>query len=118
MFRTGLAAVAGVVVVTIGILFLILWAAGIGVFSTNVQAHVAKATLNPNVTIQVFNANNKIQSQGYFESLNADYQGFIAKIEIEKALIKSDNSAFNQTNLAGLRQECVDTAEKFTGYLS
>src|SRR5207244_4403466 len=87
--------------------------AGIGIFSAKVQAIVAKKTLNSRVTTQVFQPQNKVQSQGYFEALYADYRGYLAKISIQKSLVKSDPSQFNQENLAGIRQQCVDNVQQY-----
>lgn len=102
-----LAAVAGVVA---AIVLGIMAAAGVSIFSANVQARVAKATLNPGVTIAVFNPQNKLQSQAYFENTYADFKGFLTQIRIVRA---GGASAYNQTNLQGLRLECVQTAQAY-----
>ncbi len=103
----------GFVVLTALIVVLILWSAGLSIFSAHVQATIAKKTLGSKVTVQVFNANNKIQSQGYFEALNADVNGFVAKAKVQKTLVSSDPSQFNKANLAGLEQECIDAAQQY-----
>jgi len=111
--KNTIAVIGGAIAVTAVVIVLILWAAGIGIFSAHVQAVVAKKTLDSKVTVQVFNANNKIQSQGYFESLNADFHGYLVKIKFQKAVVADDSSSYNKTNLLGLRQQCVDTAQTY-----
>lgn len=99
--------------ILIAVPLLVMYAAGVGIFSAKVQAVVAKKTLNSKVTSQVFNANNKIQSQGYFEGLNADFRKYLVQIKIQKEAVASDPSSYNKTNLLGLRQECVNTVADY-----
>lgn len=106
----GLAAIAGGAVLLIA---LILFVASTTVFSAHVNAVVAKKTLNSKVTSQVFNPNNKIQSQGYFETLNANFEGYLTSIKIQRDLVVRDDSPFNETNLTAMRLGCVQTAQDY-----
>lgn len=113
--RTGFFALLGIVGFTAAIVVLILWSAGVSVFAAHVNARLAKATLNSKVTAQVFQPNNKLQSQGYFETLDTDFKGFLEKIVIQKQTIAAPggDSPYNQANLNGLKLLCVDTVEHY-----
>ncbi len=60
---------------------------------------------------------NRVQKQEMFEQLAADYDGYVAKITIAKASVKTASTDVDrqiaQTNLDGVRQECVDSAQQF-----
>lgn len=107
-------AIAGIVIlVLVGIVTLILVAAGVTIFSTKVSAYTAKKTLANREVTQVFNPTNALESQAYFESLRANFNGFLVKIVVQKTVVAGDNSPYNQANLAGMRQECIDAAQSY-----
>jgi hypothetical protein len=109
-------AVKGLGILAAGILLIaVLWAVGVfgTIFGAHVNAFVAKKTLQPRIQQQVFNPNNAISSQAYFETLNTDYEGYLIKIKIAKQLFKSFPTTINQTNLAGVRTICITTAQRY-----
>ena len=56
---------------------------------------------------------NRVQKQEMFQQLNADIDGYIAKIGVAKAAVKTSPSEFNRTNLVGIQQQCIDTAQQY-----
>jgi hypothetical protein len=106
--KTSLGVIGGLILVVVVIA--VFWAVGVfgTIFGAHVNAFIAKKTVNSNVIAQVFSASNKIQSQGYFEALRADFNGFLAKIKIQP-----DVTAYDKANLNGLRLECVDAAQQY-----
>lgn len=62
------------------------------------------------------NATNRVQQQAKFEQMAADYEGFLVQIENAKSALASaseDTRAQRETELVGLRQICVSTAQDF-----
>jgi len=65
-------------------------------------------------------ANTRVQKQEQFEQLAADFDGYLVKIVIAKDALAAATKAGNeidaelrQTELIGLKQTCVDTAQQF-----
>lgn len=102
----GIGSLVALGAITIGIMVA---AGALTIFNANIQAHVAKATLAPGVTVAVFNPNNKLQSQAYFENTYADFAGFLEQIKI----VKAGSSVTRDADLQGLRLECVQTAQAY-----
>lgn len=102
-------AVLGVVSLAALIMGVMVAAGAISIFGANVRAEVAKQTLAPGVTVAVFNPQNKLQSQAYFENTYADFNGFLTQIKI----VKVSTAATRDTDLQGLRLECVQTAQAY-----
>jgi hypothetical protein len=94
-------------VIFIGALSVGLWA--FGVFSSDIQgAGNARKQKNAAVT--------RIGKQEQFEQLAADYNGYLVKITVAKDSVKSavgEDVSLRQTELTGLRQICIDTAQQF-----
>jgi hypothetical protein len=107
--KTALIAIGGFLALIVIILGGMVAAGALSIFGANVNAIVAKQTLNPGVTVAVFNPQNKLQSQAYFENTYADFTGFLAQIRIVKASV----SPTKQQDLEGLRLECVSTAQAY-----
>lgn len=63
------------------------------------------------------NANTRVQKQELFEQLAADYDGYLAKIRIAKNALAAASTDIDkelrQTELVGVQQTCVDTAQQF-----
>lgn len=61
-------------------------------------------------------AQNRVQQQAKFEQLAADYRGYLVQIENAAAALKAASAttrAQRETELLGLRQICVSTAQDF-----
>ena len=60
---------------------------------------------------------NRVQKQEQFEQLAADYDGYIIKVAAAKTAVTATtdptDKSLRQTELVGLRQICVDTAQQF-----
>lgn len=59
---------------------------------------------------------NRVQKQEQFEQLVADYDGYLVKIRAASLAVDAASATdreFRQTELVGLRQVCVDTAQQF-----
>jgi hypothetical protein len=107
------AAVLGVVLPVVAVVVLVMWAAGVGVFATAVSARAAKASLPYKVTQATYNPTNRIEAQQWFESAYRDIQGFEANIGIQRKLVASSDSAYNEANLVGIEQECTNAVEGY-----
>lgn len=79
----------------------------------HVSAYVAKQTLQPRITSQVFQPGNAIGSQAYFERLYTTVQGYEAQIPILSATYKATPSPYNQQTLQGAELTCVSTVEAY-----
>lgn len=77
------------------------------------QAEAAKRTLAPRITKQNYDSRNVIQKQEMFESLYRDIHGYQANIKIAADAYKQSPTSFNQTNLVGVKQQCVNTVEQY-----
>lgn len=88
-----------------------LWA--FGVFTSNVKgAGDAQRIKNSGV--------NRIQKQELFEQLDADYTGYLAKITVARQAVADARAAgdattlgLRQTELEGIQQTCIDTAQQY-----
>jgi hypothetical protein len=61
-------------------------------------------------------ATNRVQQQAKFEQLAADYDGYLVQIKNAEAAVKSaspETQPMRETDLLGLRQICVTTAQDF-----
>jgi ABC-type Zn2+ transport system substrate-binding protein/surface adhesin len=59
---------------------------------------------------------NRIQKQEMFVQLNEDFTGYLSKITIAKSALKNtpaDLKGIKQTELEGVQQMCVDTAQQY-----
>lgn len=59
---------------------------------------------------------NRVQQQAKFEQMSADFDGFLVQIENAKAALKNASPTTRdqrETELIGLRQICVSTAQNF-----
>lgn len=62
-------------------------------------------------------ATNRIEQQANFEDLVTTYQGYLVKVKLSKAALSAASTTIDkqiaQTNLQGISQACVDTAQEF-----
>jgi hypothetical protein len=56
---------------------------------------------------------NRVQKQELFEQLEADIAGYTAKIAVARDTYKASPTDEHLTELAGVRQECVDTVQQY-----
>jgi Rieske Fe-S protein len=91
-------------VIVVGIISAALWGAGVLFAGPKGQGEAYK---------QKESAVNRIEKQEMFVQLNEDFQGFIAKIEVAKQAYQRDPSDVNSTNLTGVTQICIDTAQQY-----
>lgn len=92
-------------VVLVGAIMLALW--GFGVFTADVKGRGELIKTNKSAV-------NRIQKQEMFEQLYADVNGYKAKISVARDQVKADPSdSIAQTNLAGVRQQCIDTVQQY-----
>lgn len=59
---------------------------------------------------------NRVQQQAKFEQMAADYDGYLVQIKNAKAALKTasaETRSQRETELIGLRQICVSTAQDF-----
>lgn len=60
---------------------------------------------------------NRIQQQANFEDLVTTYQGYLVKVKLSKTALAAASTTIDkqiaQTNLQGISQACVDTAQEF-----
>lgn len=61
---------------------------------------------------------NRVQQQEQFEQLAADYDGYLVKVRVARAAVKAAagdpvNLPLRKTELEGLQQTCIDTAQQF-----
>lgn len=101
-FKTALAAVGGLILFVV--LIVAIWGFGIWFAGPQGQAGAYKKKVS---------ATNRVQKQEMFEQLNADIDGYVAKIDVAKAAVKADPSEFNKINLVGAEQQCIDTVQQF-----
>lgn len=99
-------AVAGVILVVLLVAALVAggWALTIALAGPSGAAQAYK---------QKESATNRIQKQELFVQLNADIDGYIAKIRIAKQAVAADPTSVNKTNLIGVEQICVDTVQQY-----
>jgi hypothetical protein len=111
----GVGAAVAVVAVGVAVVFAVMWAAGIGLFSS--ESHTAAtttatttATTEPStstVKITAFNPAVHAESRGYFVSLWASLKVAQAQIKRQERIVEDEPSIANQTALVGLRQNCA-----------
>jgi len=60
---------------------------------------------------------NRVQKQELFAQLAADFDGYVVKIEAQKTAVATTidkvDKSLRQTELVGMRQVCIDTAQHF-----
>lgn len=94
--------ILGVVLVTL--IVVALWAGGVLFAGVKGQGEAYKIKES---------AVNRIEKQEMFEQLNADIDGYIAKIQLAKQAYARDPSDVNSTNLNGVAQICIDTVQQY-----
>jgi hypothetical protein len=96
-----------VAVVFVGLIGIGLWAFGVVTAPWAGQGGAFK---------QQQSATNRVQKQEMFEQIAADFDGYLVKIQIAVQAAKEAtgiNKELRQTELVGLRQTCVDSAQQF-----
>lgn len=96
-------------VLLIGAISIALWA--FGVFTSDLKGRGDAVKIKNSAV-------NRIQQQEQFVQLNEDYQGTLAKIEISRQSLANagatpEEKQIAQTNLDGVKQICVDTAQQY-----
>lgn len=108
--KTGLG-MAGLV--TLGVIFICVL--GFGIWGASVL--LSNVTGAGNAIKTKNSAVIRIGQQEQFEQLAADYDGYLVKIKVAKRAVASTTDALNltlrKTELEGLQQTCVDTAQQF-----
>lgn len=105
----GAGGIAAIVVVIVIVLAGAVW--GGSVLLSNVTG-AGGAIKQKNSTV------NRIGQQEQFEQLSADFDGYLVKITgAKKAVLKAQadpvNLPLRETELQGLEQQCIDTAQQF-----
>lgn len=103
LFGMGALWVIGIVVLC-GVIGISLWA--FGVFTADIKGR-------GDVTRTNKSAVNRIAKQEMFEQLYADANGYKGKISVARDAVKADPSSINNTNLTGIRQQCIDTVQQY-----
>ena len=105
--KRSLAAI-GLIVAIVALIFVVMWIAGIGIFTTTTTT-----TATTTVKITAFNPGNEVESQAYFVSLWSSTKATQAEIARQEQVLKSNPSVANQTNLVGLKQQCALLATEY-----
>jgi hypothetical protein len=109
--RKGVGAAVAVIAVGVAVVFVVMWAAGIGPFSS--ESHTAATTTSTTepststVKITAFNPAVHGESRAYFVSLWASLKVTQAQIKQQERVVEHVPSIANQTALVGLRQNCA-----------
>lgn len=113
--RKGSLAAIGLIAATVAVIFVVMWAVGIGFFSAGEHTAIATTTTaTPTVKIQSFNPANETESQAYFASLWASTKATEAEIKRQERVVKLDPSSVdNQTALVGLKQNCISIVASY-----
>lgn len=90
--------------IVVGAITLALWA--FGVFTADIKGRGELVKTNKSAV-------NRIQKQEMFEQLYADLNGYKAKIGVARDAVEANPSDVNQTNLTGIRQQCIDTVQQY-----
>jgi hypothetical protein len=101
--RRAAVAATGLIIAIVGVIIVVMWVAGSGVFATTRTTTTATTT----VKIRVFDPANDVESRAYFVSLLTSTKATRAEIAKQERVVASDPSVSNQTNLVGLKQQCV-----------
>jgi len=114
--RKGIGAAVAVAAVGVAVLFVVMWAAGIGLFSS--ESHTgatttAAATSTSTVKITAFNPDVHSESRAYFVSLWTSIKVSQAQIKRQERVVEDEPSVANQTALVGLRQNCATVAATY-----
>jgi flagellar basal body-associated protein FliL len=109
--RKGVGSVVAVIAIGVAVLLVVMWAAGIGPFSSesHTQATTTAATEPSTSTVKItaFNPEVHSESRAYFVSLRASIKATQAQINRQERVVKDEPSVANQTVLVGLRQNCA-----------
>lgn len=106
IFANGLAWLAAILVVS-GLIGAAVWGIRLATADVSGQAGAYRAKVS---------ATNRVQKQEMFEQIAADYDGLLAQIVNTKAALSSaseETRSLRETELLGLRQVCVSTAQQF-----
>lgn len=78
---------------------------------------LSNITGSGNAIKQNQSAGNRIEQQAHFEDLAAEFDGYTSKITLAKQGVKDASTTIDKqiaaTNLQGIQQACIDTAQEF-----
>lgn len=78
---------------------------------------LSNITGSGNAIKQNQSAGNRIEQQAHFEDLAAEFDGYTSKITLAKKAVTQAKTQIDKqiadTNLQGIQQACIDTAQEF-----